>query len=72
MPARDLLTLRQLLDEYGWLSERFVRRLVAERRIPYTKVRGKLLFDPADVDQLAEAGRIEPVDRLCRPWGVVA
>jgi excisionase family DNA binding protein len=41
----------------------YVRRLVRERRIPYVKV-GKLLrFDPGDLEEWLEAGRVEPHPR---------
>ena len=56
---RNLVTLRQLLEARPWLSERFARRLVAERKVPFYKVSGKLLFDLEEVDQLAESGRVE-------------
>jgi excisionase family DNA binding protein len=58
--ARNLMVMNQLLEQRPWLSERYVRRLVNERRIPFHKVGGKLLFDLNDVDRLAEEGRVEP------------
>ncbi|MBT8227020.1 MAG: helix-turn-helix domain-containing protein [Dactylosporangium sp.] len=39
---------------------RFVRRLVAERRIPFTKVGKFVRFHPADVEAFIAAGRVEP------------
>ena len=57
--ARNLMVMTQLLEQRPWLSERYLRRLVAERRIPFHKVGGKLLFDLNDVDHLAEVGRVE-------------
>ena len=59
MPPRNLVTLRQLTQQRPWASERWIRRLVAERRIPYHKVGGKLAFDLDDIDKMAEAGRVE-------------
>ena len=53
------LTLKQLLEARPWLTERYVRRLVAERRIRFSKVGERLLFDVADFDRLVEAGRVE-------------
>jgi excisionase family DNA binding protein len=53
------VTLKQLLEARPWLTERFVRRLVAERRVPFSKVGERLLFDVADFDELVEAGRVE-------------
>ena len=49
------LTLAQLLEERKWLRERYVRRLVAERRSRFWKVGNKLLFDPAEgLDQCTQ------------------
>lgn len=55
---------RNWLDVAGaaeWLGvdERFVRRLVAERRVTYYKVGRYLRFDAADLDSFLEAGRVE-------------
>lgn len=41
------------------VSERFVRRLVHERRIPYLKVGHFVRFDPRDIDEVLRASRIE-------------
>lgn len=45
--------------EYLNVTERFMRRLVAERRISYHKLGGLLRFLPADLDQLLQASRVE-------------
>jgi excisionase family DNA binding protein len=37
---------------------RFVRRLVAERRIPFLKVGRSVRFDPADVDAWLERAKV--------------
>ena len=43
-------------------SERFIRRLVQERRIPFFKVGGsKLRFSTADIERWLEAQRTEIV-----------
>jgi excisionase family DNA binding protein len=42
------------------VSERYMRRLVTERRIPYFKVGRLLRFLAEDLDAFFEAGRIEP------------
>ncbi len=41
------------------VTERYVRRLVAERRVAYHKVGRLLRFHRADLDALFEAGRVE-------------
>lgn len=54
-PLLDIPTLAARLA----VSERFIRRLVHERRIPYFKVGHFVRFDPADVEQMLVASRVE-------------
>jgi excisionase family DNA binding protein len=78
-----LLTIDQLVERLG-TSTRHVRRLIAERRIPYLKV-GKLVrFDPDDISRWLDdsrvaqrpsptgvaRSRIRPVDRRGTSGGV--
>jgi excisionase family DNA binding protein len=49
MPQRPLLDLKGVAKYIG-VSERHVRRLVAERRIPFIKWGSKLHFDPDEID----------------------
>lgn len=58
----DQRTPLTLLEAAAYLnvSERYMRRLVAERRVAYHKLGRLLRFRPADLDRLLEAGRIEP------------
>lgn len=52
-----LLTIEQLGEQLG-TSTRHIRRLVAERRIPYLKV-GKLVrFDPDDINRWLDDSRV--------------
>lgn len=45
-------------------NERFIERLIAERRIPFHRLGGKLVrLSTADLDAFAEAGRVEAVRR---------
>ena len=44
-------------------TPRFVRRLVAERRIAYVKIGRKVLFERAVVDAYIEAHRVTPMTR---------
>jgi excisionase family DNA binding protein len=39
------------------VNDRHIRRLVAERRIPYLKWGHLLRFDPADIDQWLDEAR---------------
>lgn len=42
------------------VAERYMRRLVTDRRLPYFKVGRLLRFSAEDLDAYLEAGRIEP------------
>lgn len=53
-----LLTIPEVADRLG-TSPRFVRRLIAERRIPYTKLGKHVRIAEADVDAFIAAGRVE-------------
>lgn len=53
------LTLEQAA-QYLNVSERYMRRLVAERRVPFHKIGRLLRFLASDLDDLLEAGRVEP------------
>ncbi|WP_280471421.1 helix-turn-helix domain-containing protein [Nocardia cyriacigeorgica] len=41
---------------------RFIRRLVAERRVVFYKVGGHIRFRVSDLEAYVEAGRVEPVE----------
>lgn len=41
------------------VSERFVRRLVHERRIPYLKLGHFVRFDPRDIDEVLRSSRVD-------------
>ena len=58
MPARQLLDINAVAAQLG-VNVRHVRRLVAERRIPYIKWGHLLRFDPAEIDQWLEAARVD-------------
>ena len=72
-PSVPPLTLAQAAA-YLNVSERFVRRLVAERRIVFHKVGHFLRFRAEDLDAFLEAGRVEPADSRTRlgAWSVPA
>jgi excisionase family DNA binding protein len=55
------LTLQQVVEEYPWLTERWLRRAVHEKKIPFYKVGGRLLFDPAELNQWVRDRHVEPV-----------
>jgi excisionase family DNA binding protein len=53
-----LLTVEQAADRLG-VSVRFVRRLVAERRIAYVKVGRHVRIAAGDLDAFIQAGRVD-------------
>ncbi len=58
-----LLSVEQAAERLG-TSERFVRRLVFERRIAYTKLGRHVRIDSDDLDAFVSAGRVEAGGRL--------
>jgi hypothetical protein len=49
-----LIALTEVPVERPWLTVRFLRRLVAERRIWHKKLRNRIYFRPEDLDSLGE------------------
>jgi len=58
----DLLTADEVAARLR-ATPRFVRRLVAERRIEYVKVGRLVRFEPAAVAAFIEANRVVPLSR---------
>ena len=60
MPSSEtlpqLLTIDQLAERLG-VSIRHIRRLVAERRVPYLKVGWLVRFDPAEITAWLDGAR---------------
>jgi excisionase family DNA binding protein len=54
-----LLDIDGLADRLG-VGERFVRRLVEERRIPYLKIGRLVRFDAREVEEWISSRRIQP------------
>ncbi|HTW20462.1 MAG TPA: helix-turn-helix domain-containing protein [Mycobacteriales bacterium] len=53
-----LLTVDQAAAYLG-TGPRFIRRLIAEKRIPYVKLGSKVRLEDTDLDAFVSAGRIE-------------
>lgn len=53
-----LIGVEQLADELG-VSVRYVRRIVAERRISYVKVGHLVRFQRDEVERWVEANRVD-------------
>jgi excisionase family DNA binding protein len=60
-----LLTILEAAQRLG-TSPRFVRRLVAERRIAFTRIGRHVRIAPQDLAEFIAAGRVEPVTRTRR------
>jgi excisionase family DNA binding protein len=56
-PRDELLTVEQAAD-YLHTGERFIRRLIAERRIAYVKIGKFVRFQRSALDAFIEAGRV--------------
>jgi excisionase family DNA binding protein len=67
------LTVGEAAD-YLNTSARFIRRLIAERRIAFHKVGAHVRLAVADLDAFISAGRVEPITtaRVLRDLGRVA
>ena len=55
----SLLTVDEAAERLG-TSARFIRRLIAERRITYTKLGRHVRIAARDLDAYVASGRIEP------------
>jgi excisionase family DNA binding protein len=53
----SLLSIEQLADWLG-VTDRFIRRLVAERRIPFLKIGKFIRFDPVEIDPWLDSQRV--------------
>jgi excisionase family DNA binding protein len=57
-----LLTVDEAAERLG-MSARFIRRLIAERRIAYTKLGRHVRIAARDLDAFVASGRVEPRSR---------
>ncbi len=57
-----LLTVEQAAEHLG-TSTRFIRRLIAERRIAFNKLGRHVRLSTTDLDTFIQAGRVEPWSR---------
>jgi excisionase family DNA binding protein len=62
----QLLTIDQLAERLG-TTVRHVRRLVADRRVPYIKVGRLVRFDPNAIKAWLDAARRDPDARHAEP-----
>jgi len=59
-PTDELLTIEDAATRLH-MSARYVRRLVAERRIAFHRFGRSVRIDPADLAAHIQAGRVEPI-----------
>jgi excisionase family DNA binding protein len=59
-PADQLLTVEAVADRMS-TSVRFVRRLIAERRIEFVKVGRYVRISESALEAFIAAGRVEPI-----------
>lgn len=59
--SSKLLTIGEAAERMH-MSQRYVRRLVAERRIAFHRMGRCVRLAPADVDAYIESGRVEPMN----------
>jgi hypothetical protein len=55
------VTIPQAIEARPFLTERWLRRVRQERRIPTFTAAGRVLFRLEDIDNLVEATRLDPV-----------
>jgi excisionase family DNA binding protein len=60
-PTAELLTCQEAA-EYLHVPVRFIRRLIAERRIPFHKCGRYVRLKRSDLDAFVEAGRVAVVE----------
>jgi len=58
--AGELLTVEQAAGRIR-MSARYVRRLIAERRIGFYRLGRSVRIDPAELTAFVTAGRIDPI-----------
>jgi excisionase family DNA binding protein len=61
-PSPHLLTIEAAAERIA-MSPRYVRRLIAERRIVFYRIGRAVRLDPADLDAHIQSGRVEPITR---------
>ena len=59
-PFGELLTIEEAAVRIG-MSPRYIRRLIAERRIVFYRLGRAVRLDPADLAAHVAAGRVEPM-----------
>jgi hypothetical protein len=61
MTSPQLATIRQVMEQRPYVTERWLRRLRAERRVTTFSAGGRVLFDLNDLDRYIESTRQDAV-----------
>lgn len=64
-------TLKQVTEAYPVFTPRLVRRLVQQRRIPFSRVGRCIVLAEADIEAYIQAQRVEPPAEPM-PWSSIA
>lgn len=59
--AAHLLTVPQAAEYAPAFGERYFRRLIADRKMPFFKIGGRVFISRDDIDQLVAQSRIEAI-----------
>ena len=62
-----LMDIKQIAEHLG-VTDRYIRRLVAERRIPFVKWGHYIRFNPAEVTKWIEEATVEVKNEASRWW----
>ena len=62
MTATKLATIKQVIEQRPYVTERWLRRLRAERRVATYSAGGRVLFDLDALDRLIEESRQDPAN----------
>ena len=60
-----LMSVTEVAERLG-TSQRFIRRLIAERRLPFAKIGKHVRFAASDLETFIAAGRVEANDDPAR------
>jgi excisionase family DNA binding protein len=58
---RQLVTLKQAVEMRPWLTMRYARRLIGERRLGHYKAGARVLIDLHELDAWVNRGRVEAI-----------
>jgi len=60
-PGPELLTIEQAAQQMS-MSARYIRRLIAERRIPFHRLGRAVRINLTDINNYITSSRIEPIN----------